>query len=263
VHSEPMNTRSVVRAVDILSLISESREGLSLNEIVEATEIPKTTAYEILQMLHEKSMIQSSEGRQRRYQIGVQAFVIGNRFLQNMDFVAQGRPVIDETSAALNMTVFLAILDGNQIIYLYKKEPEHVPIHTASIGNRGDVYCTSLGKAILSCLPRNQLDPLLDSLEFRRRTSRTIMSREALMRDLEVIQKRGYALDDREVLDFVLCVGAPVYDHRGRAVAGISAAGLYSEDRDIEKEGRILMNAGFRLSGLLGYNSHSVRLAGG
>jgi len=258
-----MNHRSVIRAVDILSLISESRDGLSLNEIVEATQIPKTTAYEIIQMLHEKSMIQSSEGRQRRYQIGVQAFVIGNRFLQNMDFIAQARPIINETSTTLNMTVFLAILDGNQIIYLYKKEPDFVPIHTASIGNRGDVYCTSLGKAILSCLPENKLAPLLDTLEFRRRTVRTIMSREALLQDLKVIRDRGYALDDREVLDFVLCVGAPVLDHRGNAVAGISAAGLYSEDRDVEKESRILMNAGFRLSGLLGYNGYSGMSAGG
>lgn len=262
-HSVDMNNRSVVRAVDILSLISESRSGLSLNEIVQATEIPKTTAYEIIQMLHEKSMIQASDGRQRRYQIGVQAFVIGNRFLQNMDFVAQARPIIDETSAALDMTVFLAILDGSQIIYLYKKEPDFVPIHTASIGNRGDVYCTSLGKAILSCLPENELEPLLETLEYRRRTVRTIMSREALLKDLQKIRERGYSLDDREVLDFVLCVGAPVFDHNGKAIAAISAAGLYSEERDVEKEGRKLMNAGFRLSEILGYNVHTGRMAGG
>ena len=258
-----MNTRSVVRAIDILTLLSESRQGLCLNEIVEMTAIPKTTAYEIVQMLLEKSMIQTVEGRQRRYQVGVQAFVIGNRFLQNMDFVTNARPIIDEVSSLLGMTVFLAMLDGNQIIYLYKKEPELVPIHTASIGNRGDVYCTSLGKAILSRLPEDQLSPLLDSLEYRRRTTRTIMNREALLADLDLSRQRGYALDDREVLDFVFCVGAPVFDHAGRAVAGISAAGLYSEDRNALKEGDILIQAGLRLSSLMGFDRQYGHPAGG
>jgi DNA-binding IclR family transcriptional regulator len=180
-----------------------------------------------------------------------------------MDFVSRARPIIDETSTLLNMTVFLALLDGNQIIYLYKKEPQNVPIHTASIGNRGDVYCTALGKAILSQLPENQISPLLDSLEFRRRTKRTIMNKEDLIIDLEAIRQRGYSLDNREVLDFVFCVGAPVFDHSGSAVAGISAAGLYSDHRDVNKEGEILMDAGLRLSRLLGFDKPGDHLAGG
>ena len=244
-----MGTRSVIRAIDILSLISESGDGLSLNEIVETTGIPKTTAYEILGMLQEKSMIQAVESRVRRYQIGVQAFVIGNRYLQNMDLIKRARPLVDEASKHLNMTVFLAMLDGNQIIYLYKKEPESVPFHTASVSNRGDVYCSSLGKAILSCLSEGELNPLLDSLEYRRRTARTLMTRTALQEDLEKTRIRGYALDDREVLDFVMCVGAPVFDHRGRVIAGISAAGLYGEDRKTEAEGQFLMEKAMSISG--------------
>ena len=84
------------------------------------------------------------------------------------------------------------MLDGNQIIYLYKKEPDVVPFHTASIANRGDVYCSSLGKAILSCLSQSELDPLLNSLEYRRRTVRTLMTRTALLEDLEKTRVRGY-----------------------------------------------------------------------
>jgi DNA-binding IclR family transcriptional regulator len=123
-----MNTRSVVRSVDILALISESRVGLSLNQLVEKTEIPKTTVYEILLMLLQSEMIQVVEGKVKLYQIGLRAFTIGNRYIQNMDLISEARPIINQTSTELNITVFLAMLDGNQIIYLYKQEPDDVPI---------------------------------------------------------------------------------------------------------------------------------------
>lgn len=249
-----MKQRSVIRAVDILTLISESRNGLSLNEIVEATDIPKTTAYEILLMLHERSMVKVEESRVRRYQLGIQAFVIGSRFTQHLDLVNLAGPVVDDCSAKLGMTVFLAILDSHEIIYLYKHEPENVIIHTESVGNRGEVFCTSLGKAILSNLPLQEQESILDKVEFRRRTSRTHIDKESLRKDLMESRKRGYALDDREVMDFVFCVGAPIFDHRGNPSAGISAAGLYSEDRDPEKEGAILKEGAMKISRMLGYN---------
>ncbi len=248
-----MRKRSVVRAVEILELISRNRNGLSLNEIVEATGIPKTTVYEILLMLQETSMVQVEESRIRRYQVGVQAFVIGSRFLQNFDLVNTAAPLVNKCCTQLGMTVFLAMLDGHEILYLYKKEPEKVLIHTEPVGNKGEVFCTSLGKAILSRLPEVEQREILSKVEFRPRTSRTHTSVEPLLADLALSRRRGYALDDREVLDFVYCVGVPVFDHRGRAIAGLSVAGIYSEDRDPEKEGRILREAAASLSRQLGF----------
>lgn len=237
-----------------MNLISESLNGLSLNEIVDVLDIPKTTAYEILLMLQEKSMVQVEESRIKRYQLGVQAFVIGNRFIRNLELVHTAAPVVDDCCERLGLTIFLAILDDYEIIYIYKKEPENVVIHTESVGNRADVYCTSLGKAILSQLPEHEAESILEKLEFRKRTSRTHLNKESLRQDLIQCRKRGYALDDREVMDFVFCVGVPVFDHKGRAVAGISAAGLYSGERNHDAEGAVLKEAALKLSRRLGYD---------
>lgn len=246
--------RSVIRAIDILTLLSESLNGLSLNEIVEALDIPKTTVYEILLMLQEKSMVQVEESRVRRYQLGVHSFVIGNRFIRNLELVHTAAPVVDECSERLGLTIFLAMLDSSEIIYIYKKEPENVLIHTASVGNRGEAHSSALGKAILSQLSEHELAPILEKVVFRKRTSRTHLDLESLREDLIQCRKRAYALDDREVQDFVFCVGAAVFDHKGKAVAGISAAGLYSEDRNPEEEGAILKEAAMKLSLKLGYD---------
>lgn len=251
-----MKNRSVVRSIEILSLISLSKEGLSLNEIIERTGIPKTTAYEILLMLLDSGMIQSDRGKIKRYQIGLKSFEIGNRYIQNLDLIEEAKPIVEQACIDLEMTIFIAMLDGNQIIYLYKQEPEYVPISTANISNRDDAYCTSLGKAILSELPESELIPLIKTMKFTRRTNRTIMDSQALKEDLILTKKRGYSLDNREILDFIMCLGAPVFDHKGKVIAGISAAGLYSETRKPELEGEILRSAANAISRCLGYSEN-------
>ena len=248
-----MKNRSVVRSIDILSLLSESKDGLSLNEIVDITDVPKTTAYEILLMLLDTEMIQVEEGKTKLYKIGLKAFIIGNRYIQNMDLIHEAKPIVSQASEDLNMTVFIAMLDGNQIIYLHKKEPDNVPIYTANVSNREDAYCTSLGKAILSAMPGSKQDELIKTMKFRARTSRTIMNAKDLKADLKLTKERGYSLDDREILDFVLCLGAPIFDHKGHVLAGISTAGLYSEERNTEVEGQILKDAAAAISRRLGY----------
>ena len=176
-----MQKRSLVRSIEILTLISQSKNGLSLNELVNLTSIPKTTLYEILLMLIETEMIQSLEGKTRLYQIGLKAFVIGNRYIQNMDLVTESKPIVKKISEDIDKTIFIAILDGNQIIYLHKHEPEFVPIYTANITNREDAYCTSLGKAILAFLPEAEIDSLIDTMNFKKRTDRTIIDKDSLM----------------------------------------------------------------------------------
>lgn len=248
-----MQKKSVVRSIEILSLISESKDGLSLNEIVDKTSIPKTTVYEILLMLMETEMIQAVEGKSKLYQIGLKAFVIGNMYLENMDLVTESKPFVKQVSKDLNATVFIAVLNGDQIIYLYKCEPEDVPIHTANVANREDAYCTSLGKAILAFMPLFDRKPLIEQMKYRQRTSRTIMNSKDLSKELDITKERGYSIDDREILDFVLCLGAPIFNHKGRVVAAISTAGLYSEERDTASEGAALMEAANNISSRLGY----------
>jgi len=239
--------------MEILELVSSSRSGFSLNEIVEKTGIPKTTAYEILLMLQETGMLQAVEGKVKRYSVGLKAFLIGNRYIQNMNLVQEAIPYLDSASDQLNMTVFIAMLDGNQIIYLYKKEPDQVPISTANVSNREDAYCTSLGKAIMAYLPVEELEQVISTMDFRRRTEKTIMNPGELREDLRLTRERGYSLDNREILDFVMCIGAPVFDHTGRVVGGISAAGLYTDQRDTDREGAVLMRTAEMISRRMGY----------
>ncbi|MBN2617310.1 MAG: IclR family transcriptional regulator [Spirochaetales bacterium] len=251
-----MQKKSVVRSIEILNLISNSRDGLSLNEIVEKTEYPKTTVYEILLMLLSTDMLQLIEGKTNRYKIGLKAFVIGNSYIKDMDLVNEAKSIVNDLCIDLDMTIFIATLEENQIIYLYKKEPENVPIYTANVANREDAYCTSLGKAILAHLPGFEQDRIIDTMKFRQRTKQTIMNKKDLLVELNKIYKQGYSVDNREILDFVLCLGAPIFNHKGKCIAAISCAGLYGSHRNIELEGEKMVLAAMAISKKLGYTKN-------
>ena len=82
-----------------------------------------------------------------------------------------------------------------------------------------------MGKAILAYLPPAERRSLVERMQFETFTPNTIVSRESLESDLHAISARGYSIDDEEHEPGVRCVGAPIFDARGRVVASISVSG--------------------------------------
>ncbi|MDF1568953.1 MAG: IclR family transcriptional regulator [Spirochaetaceae bacterium] len=247
-----MHNRSVVRSIEILDMISRSPSGLSLTEVVEATNIPRTTVYEILCMLESTQMLQTIGGSVKKWAVGLRAFRIGRRYMANMDLVRESAPFLESIRDEFGMTSFLAVREQTQVVFLDKREPSNVAIHTADVTDRQDVYCTALGKASMAWLPPETLESLLPRLQFHPRTRRTIVSAERLKAELRKTRKRGYAIDNREILDFVQCVAAPVFNHDDDVIAAISIAGPADRHRKLSIEGQRLRRITDELSGRLG-----------
>ncbi|MGH2670610.1 MAG: IclR family transcriptional regulator, partial [bacterium] len=56
-------------------------------------------------------------------------------------------------------------------------------------------------------------------------TPNTITNVSRLERELALIRERGYSVDNEEIEEGLVCVGAPVRDYSGSVVASISIAG--------------------------------------
>jgi IclR family acetate operon transcriptional repressor len=82
-----------------------------------------------------------------------------------------------------------------------------------------------MGKAMLAFQPPEVIDQIVSKIHFVRYTHKTITSREGLMKALERVRRRGYAIDDQEIEAGVRCVGAPIFDEYHRAIAAVSVSG--------------------------------------
>ena len=243
--------RTVQRSVELMRLIAQSEGGMTINELTGATAIPKTTLYDIIVTLEDAGMLQCTKGTPRRYTIGLTAFLLGSHYASAIDLIETAKPHMEELSARLNRTVFLGILDDIHILYIDKSRPANTVSGTAELYSRSDVYCTSLGKAILAHM--EDVSGILDRIEFTRHTPHTITDRESLRTELARTRDRGYAIDNRELIPQIACVGAPVFDRTGRVCAALSAVGLYDPARDMDAEGAALKETALQISTRMGY----------
>jgi DNA-binding IclR family transcriptional regulator len=116
------------------------------------------------------------------------------------------------------------------------------------MGEKAPLYCTSLGKAILSALPKEAVPAHLEEnlVPF---TKTTITSVEELMRDIKLSTLRGYTIDNSEHEQGIRCIGVPVRARDGRLIGGMCVSGpvQHIPDEDIERLARNLISASFEI----------------
>ena len=84
--------RTTKRTIDILKIVSGKPEGVTLDEICEKLELPKTSAYDIVTTLAETGMLNIVRGQKQSYTIGLMAYRIGVNYINNLDFISAIEP---------------------------------------------------------------------------------------------------------------------------------------------------------------------------
>lgn len=245
--------RTTLRTVDILKMVSKAPGGITLDEICEKLDIPKTSAYDIVTTLAQTGMVHVTREQKQRYSIGLTAYRIGINYTNNLDFISTIEPVLKAFAREVGKTVFFGTRSDETIVYICKYEPENPIITTATVGTKNPVYCTSLGKAIMAFTPEEERQEVMDRIDFKSHTPSTILSREAYEKELEVVREKGYALDAREMEEHMECAGAPVFGKEGHVIGAISASSLYKPTEDYEALGRLIHQKALQVSKLLGY----------
>ncbi len=245
--------RTVERAFSILQLISDRKQGITLQEIVNEMGMAKSSAFVIVQTLLELGYISTVQNNNKKYCLGIETFSLGMKYVNDMSLVEQCSIHLPPVAEKYNKTAFVAVLNGSKIVYVYKYVAQNAKLASCALGTRKDVYATSLGKAILAFLPEEEQKGLLDKLQLQALTQYTITSKEKLVRELEKTKERGYSLDVRELEDITSCCGAPVFDYSGQVVAAVSLSDIYNENLDDNQVAEELKAAAMDISRGLGY----------
>jgi IclR family pca regulon transcriptional regulator len=121
-------------------------------------------------------------------------------------------------------TVNLSILEGSEIIYLFRiRKRKYLPFDI-QIGTKLPVYCTAMGKILMAMGPPKKIRSILKKLEFKPLTARTIKNLDKFKDELDKVRKKGYAINDEELSIGNRAVAAPIIDKKGYAVAAINIA---------------------------------------
>lgn len=225
--TERRNTvQAVERALDLLVILAQQGKPLSVTEAASLAGLKLSTTHRLLNTMLLKGFVEQDPGTSR-YKLGVAAIRLGGAAVEHMDIHSITRPYLEKLAAATEETVNLAVLDGGEVVYIDQIPSTRMIIVNmfARVGNRGPAYCTGSGKALLATLPDEELNEIIDHLEFMKFTNETIDNADMLRREIEKIRRDGYALDLGERDEGVRCVAAPIMNRFGRAEAAISVAG--------------------------------------
>jgi len=216
------NIKSLVKIVAILDCFSTDTRTLSLAEVSRLTGYPRSTAHRLLTSMRQVGLLEQDRERER-YRLGIRLFTYGNTVLANMELHREARPFAKALSRMTGFTVRIAVFGGETAVVIHNEEPESVDRVLLNLLENAPLHCTSVGKAILAFQAPEVLESVL-KVPRQRYTDTTITEPGALRAELEEIRKRGFAIDDGEHQPGLHCIGAPIRDHTGRVIGGISAS---------------------------------------
>jgi IclR family transcriptional regulator, acetate operon repressor len=222
-------------------------------EAAKATGLSRSATYRIADRLRGWGFLELNPATEA-LRLGSEAVRLGMAALASLEVTRVAPPHLRSLADRTQETVNLAVLDGDDIVYIHKEEGTLAVKMSAQLGSRRPLHCTALGKAYLAALPPQELDVRLAGLELTRFTAATITDPGALGAELDRIRRRGWAIDDEEVEEGVYCLGAAVRDHRRLAVAAISVAGpAYRVRAKADQIGMLVAGTAAAISRRLGH----------
>lgn len=222
------------RTLDLLEALGRSERPLGTSELARDIGATKTAVFRILVNLERRGYVQRVPGTSK-YRLGMRLVQLGQRSLETVDLRQAARPAMEDLHMRFNETVNLGVPVDDGIIYVDMIESDHGLRMSARVGALDEFHATALGKAILTFLPEDRRETIL-CRPLPRRTPNTLTDPDALRAELANIRRKGYAEDCGENEEGARCFGAPIFDHRGEAIAAISVSGPESRLGDDKRD---------------------------
>lgn len=237
--------QSLSRAFTILETMADAGGEVGLSQLATEAQLPPATIHRLVRTLVDLGYVRQEPSRQ--YSLGPRLMRLVDTTTKRLATLAQ--PHLSEVAEAIGESVSLAVLDGDEIVYVAQVQPVQnlMRMHT-EVGRRAMPHTTAVGKAILATMPETEVRKLLKRRGMPRRTEHTLTTPRLLLADLERVRERGYALDDGEQELGVRCVALTVPDAARPLGLSVSGPLTRMSDAVIERAVPILSRAAANVS---------------
>jgi DNA-binding IclR family transcriptional regulator len=204
---------AVTRAAAILDLLAaDGAVAFGPSELARRLGLPKSSIANICAALADVGLVRRVG---TGFALGRKLAELGGAYLSAVDLVQEFYDACRELPTGSGETVQLAVLDGTEVTYLARHDGQQPVRLTSQIGRRLPATSTATGKAALAALDDAELDRRLDGLtDLPRSTPHSLRTVRELRRDLTETRRRGYALDDEETVEGVVCYGIAIAGRR-------------------------------------------------
>ena len=207
------------RGLRLLQCFGSHRGPMTLSDLARAADLPRATTRRMLFTLQHGGYV-SGDGK--LFSLTPHVLTLAASYLRSNQLVAVLQPVLDRVATAANEISSLAVLDGDDVVFVARGSPARVFSGGLEIGYRLPAFCTSVGRAMLGQLDDADLAVRLKAMNREALTPQTVTDPKALLGRIAADRAQGYSLVDREAEPHFRSISVPVRRYDGVVAAAIN-----------------------------------------
>jgi len=250
--------QSVDRTLDVLEALASRRGATGISDLSLLVGLHVSTVHRLLATLVDRGYVRQ-DPESSRYHLGSRVFTLASAADLHLDLRLVARPYLERMMRTSGETANLVTVAGREVVYLDQVASMHLVKMFTAPGLHAPLYCTGTGKALLAFMGERFAEPVLAG-SLRRYTTRTIVTRSALEKELGLIRRNGYSIDNEEMEEGVRCLAVPVFDRKNTCVGAMSVSGPTSRmtPERVQKLAPIARAIADELSRQLGFHTEVV-----
>ncbi len=246
--------KTVLNSLELLEAFKGEKPELGVSELSKILKLHKNKIFRLLATLEYMGYIEQDTFTEN-YRLGLKSLELGQSFIHHLRLLSIAKPVLKELVGKIKESAYVGVIREKNVIYLDIVEAEQVLKVASRVGNMLPIYATAIGKSQIAFESKDSIEKLLPD-KLKAFTKNTITDKDNLFTELEKIRRQGYAIDNEELDEGVICVGAPLRDYTTHIIGGISVSAPVMRTSPEKLKNIIIpltIEASNTISGKLGY----------
>ncbi|MFP3735678.1 IclR family transcriptional regulator [Burkholderia ambifaria] len=198
--------RSVQRILAIFESFSAERSSLSLQEIADRIDLPKSTTFRIVQSLERAGYLVRLEDNQ--YCLSFRFTRLAGLVRSTLTIREIARPFLLELAEQTKETVSIHTVNGGNRVCIDAVSTGTAPLRAVvQAGEQIPLLAGSASKVLMAYLPKTDLTPIVASVARARKMTKT-----DVLEELAQVRDQGYAVSHGERLLGISAISAPIKD---------------------------------------------------
>ena len=214
--------QSFARGLEVIRSFSARSPRQTLTEVAGRTGLTRAGARRILLTLQTLGYVETDG---KLFRLTPRILDLGFAYLSSLPIWNLAEPVMEDLVEEIKESCSAAVLDGTDIVYVLRVPTHKIMSISLGVGSRLPAYCTSLGRMLLSALPKDQMMQVLQASERTARTRYTVTDVNELAARIEQVRRQGWSLVNQELEEGLVSMAAPITDRAGHTVAALNISG--------------------------------------
>ena len=225
--NSPDYVQSLARGLQVLRAFNHGRRRSTLTEIAAHSGLARAVARRNLLTLQHLGYVAT---RDRHFFLTPRVLELGYSYLSSLDLSVLALEGLERLSQRVGESCSMAVLDGNEIVYVARVPVRRLMSVALSVGSRLPAFATSMGRVLLAAKSPNELNSWLRNHTFRPITPHTLYKTKALKAEIARVCRQGYAFVSQELESGLCSIAVPIRSASGQVVCGLNVSLRYSDD---------------------------------